>query len=226
MKQELRLLEDYNDKLSEIYDKEITNPDHFWYVPPKVKEFLSPYIKSNCKVLDIGIGTGKTAEYFSEKKCVITGVDISQKMLDAAKSQHPDWELFKADIQSGFDFLEGQKFDIIIAAGIFEFVENIETVLEHLYSLSNTSGKICFTYEEYIPDSRLQQWKISELGKGITDPIPGNLSFLVYRRTAEEVENILTPIFQILKSERIIAYYKTPDKIPVQYNILLIQKNA
>jgi putative AdoMet-dependent methyltransferase len=51
-----------------------------------------PVVK-DMKVLDIGIGTGAVANLFAKRGAQVTGVDISQEMLDLCNQQYPDFDL-------------------------------------------------------------------------------------------------------------------------------------
>jgi SAM-dependent methyltransferase len=50
-------------------------------------------VESGWQVLDIGIGSGAVAEHFEARGASITGIDISEKMLEACQEKHPDYTL-------------------------------------------------------------------------------------------------------------------------------------
>ncbi len=50
-------------------------------------------VQSGWRVLDIGIGSGAVAERFDARGAAISGVDISEKMLDVCRNKHPDYDL-------------------------------------------------------------------------------------------------------------------------------------
>lgn len=52
-------------------------------------EFIKDYVKSGDSVLDFGCGNGRLIELFSDKKIQYTGADVSEKLLDLAKSKYP-----------------------------------------------------------------------------------------------------------------------------------------
>ncbi|MDD4931140.1 MAG: class I SAM-dependent methyltransferase [Candidatus Colwellbacteria bacterium] len=225
MKQKIEILEQYNDKLSAIYDEATSDRDHPWVAPRKIEELTAPYAKQGCEVLDIGIGTGRSSKPLFKKGCKITGIDISKEMIAEAASKFPEWKIHKQNIEEGFSFLEDKRFDIIIASGALEFVSDIKKVLKNISELLKPSGKICFTYEKLLEESRLQKWKEAELGKGIANPIPELLSFLVYRHTKEEITKIMNDLnLEVLQDEEFTAYHKTVDNIPVIYGIVLAEK--
>jgi len=225
MDQRTELLEKYNDKLSAIYDAATSDREHPWTTPAKIEELMIPYIKPGCEVLDVGVGTGKSSKPLSRKGCLITGIDISGEMIEETKSKFPEWKLYRKDMEKGLDFLEDKKFDIIIASGVLEFVSDIGKTLKELSGLLKPSGKICFTYEKFLEDSKLQKWEVSELGKNIADPIPELLSFFVYRHKRDDILSILEDLgLKMLKEEEFIAYHKTSENIPVIYDVIVAEK--
>jgi ubiquinone/menaquinone biosynthesis C-methylase UbiE len=225
MKQKSELLQKYNDKLSGVYDKVSHKPEFNWQAPDEVNKLLLPICKLGYKVLDVGIGTGQSTEKLYQIGCKITGIDISQKMLDVTCKKFPDWHLYKADIEKEFPVLEKESFDIIIATGIFEFVVNLEKVIRKVYKLLKPTGIFCFTFEEYLPEHKLQHLKKSELGRGIKSPLSKSVSFYVYRHSLAEVLNILQNTkFKVLKEKQFTSYFKTGKKIPVIYRIVLAKK--
>jgi Cyclopropane fatty acid synthase and related methyltransferases len=78
-------------------------------------------MKSTCAgghILDIGCGTGSpNAQYLSDCGFHVTGIDISPKLIEYARSQNiPNADFFVCDF---FDFEPTQKFDGIIAFDSF-----------------------------------------------------------------------------------------------------------
>ncbi|MDE2018801.1 MAG: class I SAM-dependent methyltransferase [Patescibacteria group bacterium] len=222
MKQQTELLERYNDKLAEVYDEASQKPEFDWRSAREVSSFVLPYAKPRGKVLDVGVGTGQSSEALYRAGCKITGVDISQKMLDAARKKFSDWDLRKADIEKDVLKFKKASFDIIVASGIFEFLDDLEGVLKKLAELLAPSGVICFTFEEYLPEHELQQFKVAELGRGIADPVPEQISFRVYRRTLGEIGLVLKKIgMDISGQKQFVSYFKTNRKIPIIYRVIL-----
>jgi ubiquinone/menaquinone biosynthesis C-methylase UbiE len=220
---EEKLIAKYYDALSKIYDAETKKGN--WVPNAESDKLLLPHLKKGSSVLDVGIGTGQSVEKMVEAGCKITGIDISHEMLEAAKSKFPMFELYQADVSSDLSLLNGKSYDAIVAIGVFEFVKNLQKVLKNLSIFLKPGGLMCFTYEEYLPDSELQKWKISPLGKGLIDPIPESVSFLVYRYTQSEIEHMLHHLnMTVLNHKFFVSYVKTDRKIPVCYGIVLARK--
>lgn len=220
MNQKTKILEEYNDKLSSIYDKATK---HDWKAPSVMTKLSTPFLKKRNKILDIGVGTGQSAIVFYKKGCKVVGVDISKKMISIAKVKMPKGHFSTFNIEKIKKF-SSKKFDAIISSGVFEFIENLDKIFEFASENIKNNGYFCFTFEEYLPKTKTQKWRIAELGKGFMKPIPKSHSFIVYRRSLLEVEKMLKKNgFQVLKKMKFNAYHKT-IKIPVIYRIILAKK--
>ena len=91
-------------------------------------------------VADLGCGTGLVAEALKTPENRFIGVDISQKMLDAAAQKGLYDKLIKADIG---DFLQNNnEFDWAIAADVFGYIGELSATIEAL-----KNKKILFSIE-------------------------------------------------------------------------------
>ncbi len=91
-------------------------------------------------VADLGCGTGLVAEALKTPENRFIGVDISQKMLDAAAQKGLYDKLIKADIG---DFLQNNnEFDWAIAADVFGYIGELSATIEAL-----KNKKIIFSIE-------------------------------------------------------------------------------
>jgi predicted TPR repeat methyltransferase len=97
--------------------------------------------------LDLGCGTGLAGEQFKRRCSKLTGVDISQKMLDVAKEKNIYDELIKDDI---IHFFQGNnlKYDLIMAADVFTYLGDLEHVFKECCTAINESGILLFSVEE------------------------------------------------------------------------------
>ncbi|MCL2383718.1 MAG: class I SAM-dependent methyltransferase [Oscillospiraceae bacterium] len=95
------------------------------------------------KVLDIGCGTGNFSFKLAELGCDVTGIDISDKMLEYAE------EKMKANLDICFknmdvynmDF-EDNTFDSIISMATFEFIENEQEAYKNMLRVLKPNGTI------------------------------------------------------------------------------------
>jgi len=104
-------------------------------------------IKPNGKILDIGCGTGKPiAEYLSDQQFSITGIDVSDKMIECAKAN--DIKNAHFLVCDFFDFESDDLFDGIIAwDSLFHFPKNRQIeIYSRIYKLLNPDGFFLFTH--------------------------------------------------------------------------------
>jgi putative AdoMet-dependent methyltransferase len=77
-------------------------------------------VPDNAHILDIGIGNGALASRFASKAAKITGIDLSEAMLDLARQKHPEFEL-----QVGtFNYIPfpNRHFDVVMSSFAFHEV--------------------------------------------------------------------------------------------------------
>ena len=68
-------------------------------------------------VLDAGCGTGRVAIELNRRGHVVVGVDVDDRMLEAARAKAPDLIWVRGDLADpGLD-LDGRTFDIVVMAG-------------------------------------------------------------------------------------------------------------
>lgn len=118
----------------------------------KLKYGIFDAIKKNIgslkgNILDLGCGTGLAAEALKNDQNTFTGVDISQNMLEIARSKNIYTKLIHSDMS---DFLkkEKQNYDYILATDVFNYVQDIEGLLEEI----SAPCPIIFSIENAAPE--------------------------------------------------------------------------
>ena len=98
-------------------------------------------------VLDLGCGTGSCGLFLKKQTTRLIGVDISKNMIQKAEEKHIYDALFTNDIS---DFLQNTKeqFDLIIAADVFCYINNLKDILKEIHNVLNSSGTFIFTIEK------------------------------------------------------------------------------
>lgn len=222
----IKNIEKYYDLISQKYDEATSSFD--WIVPKEIESILEKYnlIKDGLEVLDMGIGTGQTVEFLQNKNCNIYGVDISEKMLKIVKDKYPDLKTFRYDICDKLNNLFGKdKFNLVIAGGVLEFIKDIDGVLRDVHALLKEDSYFIFTYEILITRHEIQKNKEQYISEGYKENNDLENEFKLYRRTKEDVEQLLTNnAFKIIEHRHIKAFSKTEKKIPVYYGIVLVKK--
>lgn len=100
--------------------------------------------KKGQKVLDVGCGTGNFSIKLAKKGCVVTGIDISEKMLDIAKAKAAssglDIDFMKMDVYN-LQFPD-EHFDAVFSMAAFEFIEFPEKAMDELFRVTKKNGDI------------------------------------------------------------------------------------
>ncbi len=133
------------DKVSNIYDD--------WYSTRLGKHvdlvesecaFRLFKIKKGMKVLDVGCGTGNFSLKLAKKGCQVTGIDLSDQMLNLAREKtkkenlHIDYYPMNVyDLQ-----FPDQYFDAVFSMATFEFVKDLEKAMMEMFRVCKDQGQI------------------------------------------------------------------------------------
>jgi ubiquinone/menaquinone biosynthesis C-methylase UbiE len=100
-------------------------------------------LRSGMSVVDIGTGTGRVLEeirqYFDVK---MTGVDISQDMVQQAEEKLPDCRFVLNNVEDMA--LPDDQFDVATARMVFHHVENIQQGLKEIRRVLKPGGQLVF----------------------------------------------------------------------------------
>lgn len=114
----------YNENLTKNYQNEgrLGNPHQFMAYATWLREIGS--IKDK-RVLDLACGSGDSSRMLADKGANVVGVDISETMLDIAKSKNDGILYILADASSPKKYSE-QPFDKVVGAFLFNYASSIE----------------------------------------------------------------------------------------------------
>lgn len=127
---------------SKIYDEFTKYVDYRgWYL------FLKKYIKKNHKILDVGCGTGSIIQYFYNSGYNIEGLDISEDMIDIAKSKNNKIRYIIDDITRK-DFNLDSKYKYVMCnfdtVNYFESYEKFEFFIKNISKIQNNNSFLIF----------------------------------------------------------------------------------
>ena len=225
------------------YKKLRENPDSANNLEEKPALFsLAPDLDGKA-VLDLGCGYGENcAEFLKMGASKVTGVDISEKMLNIAVSEHPDNEFVHGDM-SDLSFIKS-KYDVVFSSLALHYIEDFKRFAKEVRELLNHDGYFIFSQEHPLTTAPISgaSWSKDENGNvlhyNLTDYSRSgkrNISWIVdgvekYHRTFSEIVNalasagfVITKMLEPTPSEEIMKRDPRWEKDLHKPNFLLIK---
>lgn len=101
-------------------------------------------LKRNLNILDLGCGTGNLSVKLAKFGCCVTGIDISEEMLNVARTKAKAEKVIIRFLNMDAHKLDFKKdsFDIVISLRTIEFVDEYEEILKEIFRVTKEKGKI------------------------------------------------------------------------------------
>lgn len=115
------------------------------------------YINPSERLLDVGIGTGLSAEPFAKAGLVVCGIDASPEMLKICEKKKIAVELEQFDIQSKPWPYSESAFDHVICCGVMHFISDLDLIFEQVARVIRPNGIFAFTTKAPTRNSRIIQ---------------------------------------------------------------------
>jgi 2-polyprenyl-3-methyl-5-hydroxy-6-metoxy-1,4-benzoquinol methylase len=156
---------------------------------------LSHFFPQSGTLLDLGCGGGEpVTAYFARKGFQITGVDISEQMIEIARKQLPQGEFIRCDMtESEFDEAD---FDLIVSTFAIIHIPQPEQeqLFRNILRWLKSSGIAFLTLGAKNEESILQEWKgvtmyWSHFGPEEYRTMLGNLGFGILWEELEDLPN-------------------------------------
>ena len=112
------------------------------------------------KCLDLGCGTGLAGVAFRSVCKELTGVDLSEKMVEQAQEKQIYDRLEVGDILAFFDQHEGI-FDLITAADVLTYLGDLFPLMQAVANNSDSGALFCFSTEKKMEPG----WKLQTTGR-------------------------------------------------------------
>lgn len=165
---------------------------------------------TNINVLDLGIGSGLSSIMFAGQGNVITGVDGSLEMLKICERKNFADSLVHADLSSGILPAFPGKFDLVICAGLFEFVLYPERFLKSVRDVMADQAVLVIAIRDLALNPDLQSRREKDL---LVDPrsLDDHGILAVYHDWPSTMSSLASLGFRIL-SERAVFAYRSPTQ--------------
>ena len=134
--------EKFWDKVSNKFDKRSKKIDQ---TEIKTIENTKKHLDSSDIVLDYGCATGTMAIEIADNVKKIHGIDISPKMIDAAKRKAVERKIENIEFTKSTIFderIKRESFDVILALNILHFLEDTQKVMKRINELLKPGGLI------------------------------------------------------------------------------------
>jgi SAM-dependent methyltransferase len=131
----------YREERRRYWDEFAQSLDHWdWirnYYQERLTEVYRHLIPPKMRVLELGCGQGDLLAALEPSRGV--GIDLSEKMLERARTRHPELDFIQGDVQ---DALPPEKFDFIILSDLVNDIRDVQRVLELVAQCSLPSTRV------------------------------------------------------------------------------------
>lgn len=131
------------------------------------------------RVLDLGCGTGDVLNALPRARVSVVGVDMASEMLAHAARSHPE-DRFAVSDAARLPFRPAS-FDLVVSAGLLEYVADPAGVLRGVRELLRPSGRLILS----MPNRASVFRKLSRLEEGVERPLARALRRAMGRPAAD-----------------------------------------
>jgi ubiquinone/menaquinone biosynthesis C-methylase UbiE len=135
-------MDNYN-AIADNYDDSEQNAITLWRLGyPVVAELLGDVTGKSC--LDYGCGTGTFCRFLHSKGATLTGVDVSENMINVAK-RNSNHMIDYHTISDNINFLSDNKFDFVVSNFVLCTIsscQEISLILDQLYRVLKKEGRL------------------------------------------------------------------------------------
>lgn len=159
--------------ISQYYDL-IYNDKNYEYESRYISKLIKKYNPKTKKILDVGCGTGRHAEFLDDNGFDVTGIDLSEKMIKIAlENSKKTGKDIKYKVSNANNFKINQKFDTIVS--LFHVIsyqdqnKKLINTFKSIYNHLNEGGIFIFDFWygpgvlTELPSSREKKFKNENL---------------------------------------------------------------
>ncbi len=166
-------------------------------------------LKNEDKILFVGIGTGEDLR-FIPKEVDVTGVDITNEMLDIARKKSKELGLKNSKITNmdgeNLDF-EEDTFDYVVLNLILSVIPNANKALKEAYRVLKPGGKIAI-FDKFLDDGKnpnIMRRLLNSITRSLGTDINRKFSDILGRvnlKLIKEKKSILGGVYKIIILEK------------------------
>jgi predicted TPR repeat methyltransferase len=142
---------DLYDSMAQRYDAVVEATS---YIGPDWLERNLPQVGSPSAVIDLGCANGSLGAVLRGRfpEACITGVDISERMIEEARIREVYDRLIVHDLNAPLVQIEDSSADLVVALGFCEFLSEPELLLGEISRTLAVGGVLLLSFQEYWPD--------------------------------------------------------------------------
>ena len=135
------------EEMAEKYNELIEHKPHNAYYDRPNTLGLIPETHGK-QILDAACGPGKYAEILMSKGAIVTGFDLSPKMIELAIERNKDQGVFFVhDLSMPFEMLETASFDIVLCALALHYVQDWTLTINEFHRVLKPNGILVISIE-------------------------------------------------------------------------------
>lgn len=189
-------IENTYNKLARTYEVSTDDASSYnaYYERPAVMSEVDEDLKGK-KVLDAGCSAGWYSKQLAERGATVTGIDISEKMIEAAKRRvGKEAEFIQHDLSNPLPF-EEQSFDLILSSLTLHYLEDWGPIFEEFNRILKPGGKLLFSVHHPFMDFtkfRAKDYFQTTLLTDTWEKPEVTIDVTFYRRAMQDIVNVVT----------------------------------
>lgn len=209
-------------KIYDTYGEYFVQIEEYNYNRKQLSKILFSMIKNvkGKKILDAGCGIGKDCKMLAEKGAKVVGIDISQKMIEMAKSKckNSKIEFYLQDMEN--TRFRDDEFDVVIAAFSVLYKGDLKGLLKEFRRILKKGGE-CYLIVSH-PIRKMIKYTKNYFDTGKHWENFGKMKFFNYYRTMEQYINNLISQGFVIKEIREPKPIKSSDNYFPHYLIIKV----
>lgn len=199
---------DLFDGYAEKFDNHLV--DKLEYKTPElINNTLLEFIDKDKKynILDLGCGTGLCAPYLSAYSRELTGIDLSKKMIQKAKSLNLYTSLVVGEISEVVNQTENS-YDIIVAADVFVYIGGLSDIFDACHLKMKPGSLFIFSTEKY-NNNDSEEYRLYDTGR--------------YKHSIKYIDSLINKYdFELIRHDE--CPLRKDSGVPVIGNLSILKK--